>query len=491
MSEKEKPSIKKNFIMNGILSLSSILFPLISFPYVSRILSPSGTGKVSFATSLVAYFLIIAQLGIPTYGVRATAKVRDNKLELSRVVHELFCLNLLMCAVAYAGFFIAIETVPRLQGDKTLYIIVSLTILLNAMGMTWLFQGLEMYSYITKRSLLFKLIALIGMFLLIRSKDDYVIYGVLTIFASSASYIVNFIYANKLVSFKNVGGYNYKRHLKAIGVFFAMTCVSTIYTNLDTVMLGFMTTDIDVGYYNAAIKIKNALVSIVTSLGAVLLPRAAYYLEHDMKEDFMRISSKAINFVCVAAIPLAVYFIIFAEPSILLVSGSAYEGSVEPMQLIMPTLFFIGMTYVTGLEMLVPMGKEKYTLYSFIAGAVTDLILNFLLIPKMASSGAAIGTLTAEFMVLVVQVYFLRQEVMPVFRKFPWWKLLIALTAGTAASVWNRFVTYSSISALDNFIELLISAVLFFGVYGAALILMKEPIAMESLYTLVSKFRRK
>lgn len=484
-------SIKKNFIMNGILSLSSIIFPLISFPYVSRILSPSGTGKVSFATSLVAYFLIIAQLGVPTYGIRATAKVRDNKLELSRVVHELLCINLFMCCIAYGAFFIAIQTVPRLQGDKTLYLIISMSIVLNAIGMNWLFQGLEMYSYITKRSLLFKAVALAGMFLLVHSKDDYLVYGALTIVSGSASNIVNFIYAHKLVAFRNVGGYNYRRHLKAIGIFFAMTCTTTIYTNLDTVMLGFMTSDIDVGYYNAAIKVKTALVSVVTSLGAVLLPRASYYVEHELMNDFYRISGKAISFVSVVALPLVVYFVIFAEPSIMLLSGIKYAGAISPMQLIMPSVFFIGMTHVTGLEMLVPLGKEKCTLYSFIAGAITDLAINALLIPRLASSGAAIGTAIAELAVMIVQFHYLKKTILPLLKKIPWLKLTGALAIASFVSAWNRYVTYSQIFTLNNFIELIVSAALFFGVYGVTLYFLHEPVMNEIVETFMSKLKKR
>ena len=248
MKTKQK-SVKVNMIMNALLSMSAFLFPLITFPYVSRILLPIGTGKVGFATSVVTYFAMFAQLGIPTYGVKECAKVRDDKEALSRVVHELVAINLIMSAIVYTVFAVALITVSKFRQERELLLIISATILLNAIGVEWLYKALEQYSYITIRSLIFKLIAVCGMFFLVREKSDYVQYGFLTIFASSASNVLNFINLRKYIYFKPVGKYNLRRHIKMILVFFSMSVATTIYTNLDNVMLGFMKTNEDVGYY--------------------------------------------------------------------------------------------------------------------------------------------------------------------------------------------------------------------------------------------------
>ncbi len=470
---KEQKSLKVNFIMNAILTMSSFVFPLITFPYVSRVLLPTGTGKVSFVTSLISYFSMFAQLGIPTYGIRACAKVRDNREELTRVAHELLVINLVMDVVSYVALFIAILSVPRLQEDRVLYIAVSFTIILTSIGMEWLYKALEQYTYITIRSIIFKFIALIAMFLLIHEKDDYVIYGALSIFAASASNIFNFINAHKYIDMKPVGNYNFKRHFKAVGVFFAMSCATTIYTNLDTVILGFMKSDEDVGYYNAAVKIKGFLVSVVTSLGTVLLPRVSYYVEQGQMEKFHRITSKALNFVFVLATPLMIYFMLYAKQGIYFLSGSAYTGSILPMKIIMPTLLLIGITNILGLQILVPLGKEKVVLYSEIAGAVVDLVLNAILIPQFASIGAAIGTLAAEFAVLAVQFTALRGEVSAAFQKIAYWKILIGLLLGSICSYW--FVSFG----LGNFLTLVVTACLFFGAYGIALLVTKEKLTTE------------
>ena len=452
---KKNKSIKLNFIMNVILTMSSFIFPLITFPYVSRILLPEGTGKVSFATSLISYFSMFAQLGIPTYGIRACAKVRDDKEELTRTTQELVIINFVMSVISYTALAVALMLVPRLREERALYIIVSLTIAFNVIGMEWMYKALEQYTYITIRSIIFKFVALIVMFVFVHQKSDYIFYGAITILAASGSNIFNFINAHKFIDMRPVGKYHFKRHFKPIAVFFAMSCATTIYTHLDTVMLGFMTTDADVGYYNAAVKIKTILVSIVTSLGVVLLPRASYYIEHKMIDEFYRIAHKAINFVFLIALPMMLYFMIFAKEGIFFLSGSAYEKSILPMQVIMPTLLFIGLTNVMGIQMLVPLGKEKIVLYSEIAGAVVDLIVNFALIPRYASVGAAIGTLAAEIVVWVVQFGALKQDIMPAYKKIQYPQMLLALVIGCVASVWVKMLGWNS------FFVLLLSAILF------------------------------
>ena len=235
-------SLKLNFVMNAILTMSSIIFPLITFRYVSNILLPDGTGKVSFAISLITYFNMFAQLGIPIYGIRICAMVRDNKEELTRTAHELLVLNFIVGAVSYFVLLLAILFVPKLQEDRALYIIVSSTIFLSAIGMEWLYKALEQYTYIAIRSIIFKLIAMVGMFLLIHQKSDYVVYGGITVFASSAANIINLFHARKYIGFHSVGYYSIHRHLKPVLIFFAMSCATTIYTNLDNVMLGIMAT---------------------------------------------------------------------------------------------------------------------------------------------------------------------------------------------------------------------------------------------------------
>lgn len=466
-------SVLYNFIMSIVLSMSSYIFPLITFPYISRILLPTGTGKVSFALAVVNYFLLIAQMGIPVYGIRACAKVRDNERKLNINVQEIMLINIIMCIVTYVLFALSLIFVSRFQEERKLLIITSISILLTAMGAEWFYKALEMYSYITWRSIFFKAIALIAMFLLVHKPEDYVIYGAVSIFASSASNILNFIYLHKFIDLRKRFKLNMKRHMKPIFVFFAMTCATTIYLNLDTIMLGFIKTDVDVGYYNAAVKIKNMLLSIVTSLGTVLLPRVTAYLEKKEDEKFKNLSVKAIRFVLFVSIPMMIYFIVFARPVILLLAGSEYEKAVFPMQLMMPTLLFIGLTNIMGIQILVPMGKESKVLVSVIWGAVIDLCFNIILIPGFSAVGAAIGTMIAEIAVFVCQYLSDVNTFRMLFYKMKPWKYLASTIIAIFASIWSyKF-------GVNYFWGLVISFTCFFIIYFIDLFLLKETFVLE------------
>ena len=481
----KQKSIKLNFIMNVILQISAFIFPLITFPYVSRILGPSGTGNVSFATSIVTYFALFAQLGIPTYGIRATARVRDDKKLLSKTVQEIFIINAVMCVLAYFVFFVVLNLVPKMYNDKVLFIIISSTILFNSVGMDWLYKGLEKYTYITFVSIIFKFIALILMLVCVHHKNDYVIYGAISIFAASASNICNLVNIHKLIYIKPIFNYEFTKHFRPIMIFFAMSCATTIYTNLDTVMLGFMKDNVEVGYYNAAIKIKNVLLGVVTSLGTVLLPRASYYIENNMYSEFKRIAGKALNFVVLISFPLCLYFILFAKEGVLFLSGDAYTEAILPMQILMPTLIFIGLTNIMGIQMLIALGKEKVVLYSEISGAIVDLAINTVLIPIMASSGAAIGTLVAEMVVWIVQYIALKEDVKETYVKIRYLPIVIGLAISALFSMPIKLL------GLSSFFTLLLSAIVFFGVYLVVLTVAKEKLVNEIEFQILEKILKK
>lgn len=473
--ERGNSSLKLNMVLNAVFKLSSLLFPLITFSYVSRALLPEGVGKVTFALSVVSYFSMFTQLGIPTYGVRACAKVRDDRIELSRTVQELLMINIGCCILVYLVYASAVILVPRFQEEKALYAVLGLSIGFNAIGAEWLYNALEKYRYIAIRSVLFQVIALVLMFLLIRAQEDYVFYGALLILATSASYVLNFLNLRKYIEFRPVGGYRVTRHLRPILVFFALSVATTIYTNLDNVMLGFMKDDASVGLYSTAVKVKSLLVALVTSASAVLLPRASYYVDKGKMEEFYRILKQMMHLILEISLPMALYFMIFAREGVIFLAGSAFEGAVLPMRVIMPTLVLIGMTNVIGIQMLVPLGREKAVLRSVVAGAVVDVVLNIILIPQFSALGAAIGTLVAEMTVLMVQLLAIRSIPVRIFSETTTWKLVVAMALATAASIWSLFV-------IDGvLISLLVSAVYFFGTYGGSLVLLKEPLLIRML----------
>jgi O-antigen/teichoic acid export membrane protein len=468
-------SIKKNFIYNSIFTASNFIFQLVAFPYASRILLPAGTGRVSFAISVVYYFEIFAQLGIPLYGVRACAKVRDNKELLTKTTHEIFFLNAITTSISYVCLFTAITLVPRLREEKTLLYIVSLTILFQMIGVEWLYKSLEKYAYIAIRAVVFKVIALVALLILVHKKEDYIIYGVIFIFATYASYILNFLNAHKNISLKLMKNYNLKQHIKPILVFFAMSITTTLYLQLNNLFLGFMKSYEAVGIFETANKIKNMSVAFSTALGVVLLPRVSLYIEQKKLNEFYQTVLKAFNFIVLLSLSLTVFFLLYARQSVLLLSGSAYEASIIPTQIMMPAVFFVGLTNVLGIQILVPLGKELMVLYSEISGAVANIIVNVLLIPKFGPVGSAIGLVCAECTVFIVQFIALRDYAPKLIKNVKWEKLIFALSiSGIASFFIQRLVGKSSI------MQIIVAAIFFFGIYGLVLWLMKEPFIIDT-----------
>lgn len=479
-------SVKYNFIMNAILTVAGIIFPLITFPYISRVLLVEGSGKVAFATSVVTYFTMFASLGIPTYGVRACAIVRDNKEKLSKTVQELLIISGGTTLLTYIVFGISLFVIPEFAQERTLLLIVGLGIGLNTIGVQWLYNALEQYSYITTCSILFKVIGMVLMFLLVKESSDYQIYGGVYVIASFGSYVLNFICLRKFVTFQKTGTYQFKQHLKHIMVFFAMSAGASIYLNLDVVMLRFLQSNEAVGYYNAGIKVKTVLVTCVTSLGTVLLPRLSYYIETADKKAFQLMVGKAFRFVFVAASAVTVYFSIFARESILLLSGEAFLPAVGPMMILMPTVLLIGLSNVTGIQILTPNGREREVMYSIWGGAILDFVLNLIVIPKFSANGAALSTLLAEGMVLLLQCWFLRDVLWSYIRQVQCWKIVIALAVASVMTIPVKIWIDSGV-----FVTLLVSAIVFFGGYAVVLLLLKEPFVSEILNSGIHAIVRK
>lgn len=479
----KKKSVTLNFVMNFILTASSLIFPLITFPYVSRVLGPAGTGSVATATAVVSYFTMIAMLGIPTYGIRACARLRDDPAKLSACVQELLIINMVMCAIAYILFFITITLVPAYAASSTLYTVCSAAILLNAFGASWLYQALEEYTYITIASLLFKVLGLALMFLFVRSAADTVWYGAITVISSFGSNLINFLRLRSLHVLQPVKKYHFIRHLKPIGIFFAMSVATTVYTNLDIIMVQAMKGDEAAGYYNAAVKIKGLMVLCITSLGTVLLPRLSYYARSGHKKEFHALVVKAIDFVLLISIPCCLFFIVQARNLILFLSGSQFLGAVTAMQIITPTIALIGLSNITGIQILVPTDREKAVLYSVAGGALLDFVINLICIPRWSAAGAAFGTLMAEILVLAIQCCVLKDLLRRLLARIEW-KVLLAAFLPSALVLF----AVNSLVHTGVFLSLLLNGAAFFGLYFVLLLVCREEILTRLLSSLKGRF---
>jgi len=459
-----------------------MIFPLITFPYTSRILGPEGTGKVSFATSFVSYFILLASIGIPLYGIREIARIRDDKKKLSELTQELFVMQFICSIIISLIFFIVIVINKKLYDEKTLFFIVSFSIVLSSLGMEWLYQGLEEYSYITKRSIVFSTISAISIFVFIHNKEDYLISAAITVFASLGSSVLNFYNARKILFVKRSVPWNFKRHIRPLAMVYLMNFIISIYIQLDTVMLGFMSSAKNVGYYASGLKINKMLLTLVASLGGVLLPRLSYYIANNLKNDFNKLLKRSFEVIWVLCLPLVAALMLLSKEIITMFAGNQYLPASECIIITAPVVLFIGLTNIFGIQILYPLGRDKEVIISVAAGAIISVIVNLLLIPHFAHIGAAIATLISELVVLIVQFILIPKEyrvLMPLNTIFKYLfatlflSVLIALVKIGISQFWLRLIIAMPTGLL---------------VYFVTLLLMKETLVIEIITKVKGRF---
>lgn len=399
---KKEKLLFTNFLFNFIKTLNSILFPVISFAYSSRVLGVDGVGRVNFAKSVITYFTMLAMLGMNYYGTREAAKLRNDKKRLSRFCVEMLIINGCTTLLAYVLLIISLLSIPVLSGYRNLLLIFSGAIVLQGMGMEWLYQAMEEYRYIAVRSVLFQIGALVALFIFVRDAGDIIPYAVITLAASSGSYILNFFNARKYIYFHRHVSYSIRKHLKPLLWLFAMAVSIELYTVLDTTMLGFLKGDKAVGLYTAAIKVERMVNTLLASVGVVLIPRLSFYISQGKKKETDGLIKKGYNYVFMLSIPAAVGLFMLSNEIILLFSGSQFASAGFTMRLLPPIVILIPFSMMTNQQTFVPMGKEKLILVSTSVGAVTNLSLNSVLIPRYAENGAAVATVIAELAVAIV-----------------------------------------------------------------------------------------
>lgn len=400
----QEKSLKKNAFFNVINTLMKLLFPLITFPYASRILLPDGIGKVNFANSVISYFALIASLGIGTYGIRESAKIRNNKEEFSQFFIEIFTINIISTIISYLLLFLALHFIPKFAVYKSLIIICSTSIFFTTIGVDWILSSLEEYGFITIRSVFFQFISLILLFIFIKTKDDYVKYAFISVFSSVGSNICNLLHIKKFLSFKQIKKLNLKKHLKPIFILFGSSIAISIFTMLDTVMLGFLSNDSEVGYYSAATKIIRMIRDLFPAVFLVLYARMSIIADNKAIDRLKSLTEKTLSFIMCLSFPIISGLFVLAEQIILIISGEYYLPALNAMYSMIPLIFLSSTSGFLGGTVLNSLGKEKQYLYCVITGAISDFILNLILIPKYGSFGAGIATLFTEFILFILYI---------------------------------------------------------------------------------------
>ena len=466
-------SLLKNGIFNFVKTFSSVAFPVITFTYSARILGVDGVGQVNFAKSIITYFTMFAMLGMNYYGTREAAKLREDRDKLSKYAHEMLIINSVTTALAYGLLFLSIALVPKLQDYRTLLLVNSLAIALQGMGMEWLYQALEEYRYIAIRSILFQVMALAGMFVFVRDAEDVVPYAAITLIASSGAYVMNFVNARKFIDMQWYGHYEIKKHLRPLLLLFAMAASIELYTVLDSTMLGFMQGDIAVGRYTAASKVNKLVITLITAIGVVLIPRVSYHIGQGEREKVNVLVEKAYNYVFMLSVPAAVGLFMLGDEIVLLFSGSAFRSAALTLRILTPIVLVIPFSVTTNQQTFVPMGKEKLVLLSTLVGAVMNMICNAILIPRYAENGAAAATVIAETAVAVVcflnvKKYFNLANIFYWFTQY----VFAALPISIICSLLKRFVAV-------YFLRLCIAVIISCLLYFVVLLICKNPYATD------------
>ena len=336
-------SVKFNVLMNMIVTTSSLIFPLITVPYVSRVLSTGGTGHVAFAQSVSSYFSLVALLGVTYYGVRACASVRDDGTELSRTVKELLVILGCSTTVVSIVYVACLFTVPKMNAQFELFLLFGLSIWLASFGVEWFYQALEQYEYITVRSVCFKILALVLMFAFVRERGDYVTYGLIVVVAGYGSNVLNLLRLRKFIDLHDGAKLDVKRHFKPMLWFVIASISSGMYIQVDIVMLGFLGTTNMVGLYQLVSKIKSVLVTAVNSVGNVMLPRLSYYQAQNKERRAGELIAKNMNFVMVFGSAIIVLLILLADPIVALLGGSDFADSEVPLRCVGVAVMFSAM----------------------------------------------------------------------------------------------------------------------------------------------------
>ena len=402
-------SIKLNFIFNMVLNLSKVVFPLITAPYVARVLEPDGIGLFNFANTYASYFALFAALGIPTYGVREISKDRTNIKRQSIFVSEMMSLSLMTTLICSSLFFISLFFIPQLNRNFLIFLISGIILYVTPLKIDWFFSGHEEFGYITLRSLVVKFASIICLFVFVREKSDLIIYVFLNAIAAVINEIWNFIKLFKYgirLSFT----IRIKKHIKPLLILFSTTAAVSVYTVLDTIMLGFMREYNEVAFYNSASHISKSLLVVSISLATVTLPRISYYLKNNNWNEINSLLRKSFSVILFFVFPITFGVVSIASEFIPLFFFFFFLGAIIPLQIMMFVVIAIGCSNLTGIQLLIGLGYDKYFLYAVIIGAIVNISLNLILIASYGASGAALASVVAEFSVFFVCLYYAKRK---------------------------------------------------------------------------------
>lgn len=478
-------SIRKNYSFNVLHSALNILFPLLTFPYVSRLLAPQGIGQVQFALSFAHYFAIVAALGIPVYGVKEIARARNNQETLNQTFSELFVIHFISTLVILFLYFLSIQLLPDGVSNRSLLIIGSIIVCLGFLNMDWFFGGLEDFRFIALRSASIKFLALIGLFLLVKTHNDLPLYMGVLVFGFIGNYLVSAPKVFQMVSvrFREL---DLRRHLSHLFFIFGTTFAATIYTNFDTILLGLLTDKYEVGYYTAAVKLAKVAIPFVTALGLTMVPsisKAQHESDTKVELDLLK---KSFIFIASLSFPMFFGLLFLREELVLLFSGSAFLPSAIPMAWLSGLPVLIGFGYLFAYQILVPHNRTKGMMLAALVGLFVFLTLNFILTPEFGALGSAVSIVATELIVTILYFVFVPQYI----RNMIPWSFLIKIVPFC-------LLFYPVIQAVKSVVQgpamlVVMSSVLLCGLlYAFSQLVVRNPLMIEVVNIIKANLARR
>lgn len=406
-------SVKKNYIYNLLYQILTLIVPLVSMPYLSRILEADSIGVVSYAESIVSYFVLFASLGTATYGQREISYVRDSAEERSRVFWETQLLRMIMTAVVTV-FYVLFALFIVDDSVSWLYLLFALQLLSVSAEIVWFFQGLEEFGKVVFRNIVVKLVSLVLFFLLIKTKEDLIYYVLIYVGVNFLCGVSLWGYLPKYlqkVSLKSIKPF---RNIKFVLALFIPTIATQVYTVLDKTMIGLITQDsFQNGYYEQATKIVKFSLMAITALGTVMIPRIGYHYEKGETETVRNWMYRSYRFAWFLGIPMCLGLMMIARNFVPWFFGDGYDGVIPLLCVLSVLILSIGINTVTGNQYLIPTKREKTYTLTVVIGAVVNFTLNLFLIYYFQALGAAIASVVAETVIAVVQLIIVRKELSP------------------------------------------------------------------------------
>lgn len=399
-------SIKINLLYNTINNVLKVVFPLITAPYVTRVLSPDDLGLYNFGLTYAQYFAMLALLGIPYYGSREIAKVRDDIGKTNRLFAELFTIALLNTLFLGIIYFLFVILLKQFEQSYIIFLLLSLILFCSPFNIDWFYKGIENFKHITIRSLAIKLLGLFLLFVFVRDKEDLYWYVTITVLSFILNDLWNFVIFYKKGYKVDIVLTGLKKHLRPLAYLFSSSLAVSIYTAFDTIMLGTLSNYKEVAFYSYAMHISKSIIMAITSLSAVAVPRVSYYLHNNMIKDVQSLIDKSFSFVVFISIPICLGLIIISPTLVPLFLGTSFSASVLPLQILSGLIIVIGLNNLTAVQCLVGHGYDKLFLMSVMVGAVVNPILNLLFIPTWGAVGASTASVIAELFVLFVSIYY-------------------------------------------------------------------------------------